>query len=273
MQLACLGPAGSFSHLLAQQLDASSIVALPTIHEVFEYVAQHSNASGLVPIENSSGGFITDTIDCLLFNKSPMHVTEQITLHIHLALLGKCKHQQVKTIYSHAMPFYHCRDWIKQHYAAAECIACASTAAAAQIVAQSNDDEGKCALASLSIAAEYNLHALHKDVAADVPNTTQFYLINKSINSFNPHHQRTAIAIDIPDEPGSLHRFLEPLSNNNVNLKRLNARPAKTKMGNYRFFVEIQGVLQQQDIYDIIDASAASVRIIGYYNSHREFQS
>ena len=280
--LACLGPEGSFSHLLAGKLKAGEgerigpIVPLPSIGEVFDYLATQPDALGLVPIENSSGGFIIDTVDRLLDERCQLQIQEELTLEVRLALMGKASTQQVLQIHSHAMPFFHCDEWLQQHYPKVQRVTASSTAAAAMAVQASTMTQGLSAIGPGPTAAAYGLQILCEHIAPEVLNLTQFYLIGHGAGACSNPAQRTALAVDLPDRPGSLCRFLTPLSQAGINLKRLESRPLRGKPNQYRFFLELEGEPAQDCFLEALEQTrrdGAQLRVLGSFAAHRRFLS
>ncbi len=114
--VACLGPEGSFSYLLTQmRFPGVPVRPLANVGEVFDLMAADPMAMGIVPIENSSGGFIIDTVDRLVDEQTSVRIVEELTLNVKLALLGKLG-APIEVIYSHAMPFFHSDAWLRENY-------------------------------------------------------------------------------------------------------------------------------------------------------------
>jgi prephenate dehydratase len=272
-ELACLGPEGSFSHLLAaQRFPETPVRLLGSIGEVFDFLAGAPEAMGLVPIENSSGGFIIDTVDRLLDARCRLRIVEELTLDVKLALLGR-PGTEVRSIHSHAMPFFHCDEWLAVHYPQARRVVEASTAKAAEKAAT---QEGAAALGPRQNALRHGLAILHFPVAGDIPNITQFYLLGHADHPAGPSNLRTALVVDLPDRPGSLCRFLTPLSEAAINLKRLESRPLRGRPNQYRFFVEIEGSPAVPAVADALAqtrADGAILRVLGCYPAGRRFES
>jgi chorismate mutase / prephenate dehydratase len=271
--LACLGPEGSFSHLLAgMRFPETPVRLMASIGEVFDFLAGAPDALGLVPIENSSGGFIIDTVDRLLDERCRLFIVEELTLDVKLALLGR-PGTEVRTIHSHAMPFFHCDDWLTAHYPQVRRVVEASTAKAAEKAATV---EGAAAIGPRQNATRHGLDLLHFPVAGEVPNITQFYLLGHAENPPGPANNRTALVVDLPDRPGSLCRFLTPLSEAAINLKRLESRPVRGRPNQYRFFVEIEGSPALPAVAEALAktrADGAALRVLGSYPASRRFES
>lgn len=271
--LACLGPEGSFSHLLTQKrFPDASIQLMANIGEVFDYLGTHSDALGLVPIENSSGGFIIDTVDRLVDERCQLKIVEELTLDVKLALLGR-PGVQIQTIHSHAMPFFHCDEWLKANYPEAKRVIEASTAKAAEKAAT---QPGAAAIGPRQNAERHSLSLLHFPIAGEVPNITQFYLLGHRENPPSTANNRTALVVELPDRAGSLCRFLTPLSDAAVNLKRLESRPIRGQPNKYRFYIEIEGSPAEPRFQSALDqtrADGATLRSVGSYPAGQKFES
>jgi len=271
--IACLGPEGSFSHLLTGMLFPTVPVQLMgSVGEVFDYLATHTSAQGIVPIENSSGGFIIDTVDRLVDERCTLRILQELTLDVRLALLGK-KGAGVRTIHSHAMPFYHCDEWLKANYPDARRIVEPSTAKAAEKAATL---EGAAAIGPRQNAELHALDLLHFPIAGEVPNITQFFLLGHAENAPSTENNRTALVVELPDRPGSLCRFLTPLSEAGVNLKRLESRPIRGQPNKYRFYIEIEGSPAEdrfQAALSQTQADGATLRSVGSYPAGLRFES
>ncbi len=271
--LACLGPEGSFSHLLTQmRFPDAPVQLMASIGEVFDFIAAHPDALGIVPIENSSGGFIIDTVDRLVDERCRLRILEELTLDVKLALLGR-KGGEVKTIHSHAMPFFHCDEWLKASYPDARRIVEASTAKAAEKAATL---EAAAAIGPRQNAARHALDILHFPIAGEVPNITQFFLLGHSENPASLDNNRTALVVELPDRAGSLCRFLTPLSHGAINMKRLESRPIRGQPNKYRFYIEIEGSPASPPVATALGqtrADGAVIRSIGSYPAGRRFES
>lgn len=271
--IACLGPEGSFSHLVTQRRFPGARVSLrENIGDVFDFITANPAALGIVPIENSSGGFIIDTVDRLIDARCVLCIQEELTLDVKLALLGRVG-EAVTAIHSHAMPFYHGDEWLKAHYPQAKRIVEASTAKAAEKAAAT---PGAAAIGPRQNAQRHALEVLHFPIAGEVPNITQFFLIGHAVNTPDTAHNRTALVVELPDKPGSLCRFLTPLSESGVNLKRLESRPIRGQPNKYRFYIEVEGSVAEPRVHAAFaqtEADGASLRRIGSYTSGSRFES
>lgn len=271
--VACLGPEGSFSHLLTQQrFPGVPVRLMASIGEVFDELTEHPDGMGVVPIENSSGGFIIDTVDRLIDERCSLRIEEELTLDVKLALLGK-RGAAIETIHSHAMPFFHCDEWLKAHYPHARRVVEASTAKAAERAAAV---PGAAAIGPRQNAGRHGLEILHFPIAGEVPNITQFYLLGHAENQPSTANNRTALVVELPDRPGSLCRFLTPLSDAGINMKRLESRPIRGRPNKYRFFIEIEGSPAESRVHAALEqtqSDGAVLRSVGSYPAGRRFET
>jgi len=272
-RVACLGPEGSFSHLVAtQQFAGSQIETLGSVEAVFDLLKNSPGDLGIVPIENSSGGILIPTVDRLMDPKCQLFIQEELTLDVKLALLGHAG-QTVEVIYSHYMPFYHLDDWLKAHYPNVKRVPVSSTSHAAE---RALAEPHAAALGSRANGRRHGLDLLAFPIEDHIPNITQFFLIGHTPNQPSPAYQRTALIVDLPDRPGILCLFLTPFSEAGVSLKRIESRPVRGQPNTYRFYVEIEGspALPQVDAaLEKARAVASSIRSVGSYPTGRRFES
>lgn len=271
--IACLGPEGSFSHLITQMRFPGVMVSLrDNVGDVFDFLAANPDALGIVPIENSSGGFIIDTVDRLVDARCTLHIVEELTLDVKLALLGR-EGETIVSIHSHAMPFYHGDEWLKAHYPNVKRVVEPSTAKAAEKAAAT---PGAAAIGPRQNAERHGLQVLHFPIAGEVPNITQFYLIGHQANRPTLAHNRTAFVFELPDRPGSLCRFLTPLSDGGINMKRLESRPIRGQPNTYHFYIEIEGSEADPRVQKALEQTrvdGATIRSVGTYSAGRRFES
>jgi chorismate mutase / prephenate dehydratase len=268
-----LGPEKTFAHLVAIKRFGTSqkLVSMPTVGDVFDFVGKKSGRIGIVPIENSSGGTIYETVDCLVDEDCPASIVEELSIRVNLALLGRAKHP-FKVVYSHFAPLYHCEKWLKHRYPQIELRKVASTALAVQTAAS---EQSAAALGTRQSAREYGLDILMYPVAPEIPNVTQFFAIGSSHRK-NTISQKMSLVASLSNTPGSLFDFLEPFKLNKVNLTRILSRPVIGHPNTYVFFVDINGTGQDESVKAALaEARCAckTLRCVGTYSIHRQFQS
>ncbi|MBL9114521.1 MAG: prephenate dehydratase [Verrucomicrobiaceae bacterium] len=271
--IACLGPEGSFSHLVAaDRFPGVAVKALGTIGEVFDFMGQDVDALGVVPIENSSGGIIIDTVDRFAEGMSNLFVLEELTLDVKLALLGHAG-GPVDVIYSHPMPFFHADEWLRQNHPSAKRVSLTSTAASAK---RASEEPNAATLGPRQNADKHGLEILAYPINGETPNVTQFFVIGHQPNTPSLEQNRTALIAELPDRPGSLCSYLMPFRDAAVSLKRIESRPIRGRPNTYRFYLEIEGSVAHPGVHQALaktETEGATNRILGSYVSGRRFES
>lgn len=272
-QIAFLGPAGTFSELVAKKRFGTAVkrVPIPGVYEVFEYVRAHRDAAGIVPIENSSGGTIYETIDCLVEPRRPLVILEELSLQVRLALLGHTG-EKIHTLYSHFAPMQHCDAWIRQHLPRVERKETASTALAAETAAANRH---AAALGMREAAKRYGIDVLEFPVQPDVPNLTQFVCIGRAAQAM-PTADKTSLIITLHNRPGSLCELLEVFRDYNINMTRLLSRPIIGQPKSYIFFIDLEGspaVTPVREALTRARRAAESLRIAGTYPVRKPYVS
>jgi len=270
-ELVYFGKPGSFTHIVAEQIPGKSkLVSRDTVREVFDYVKQHKNARGIVPIENSSGGMIEPTVDNLV-NTTDLIIQEEYAINVKLALLGKKDHA-IKKIYSHFAPFHHCQDWLKKHYPDAEQCIVDSTTAAAKLA---SEERNAAAIAPASAALKYGLYAIHTEIGDSENNLTQCFVLGHE-KSASKNLQQTSLSVVLKNQVGSLYKFLAPYAKEGINLKRIKSQPIIGQPNNYVFFVGVEAPVENKLMKKAMEASrkhCKELRVLGSYPVHPPFES
>ena len=236
--IAYLGPEGTFSDILAKQRFGADSVYLgcTSIEGIFDRVLGGEAALGLVPVENSSGGTVYDTVDLLIRHAGKISIREELVLDIRIALLGRAG-KPVRTIFSHFIQIKHHSAWLKEHHPRAKLVPVASTAVAARRAAETRN---AAALASPATAALHGLDVLEFPAGGEPVNVTNFFVIARKPGSARKPG-RTALIAALRNECGSLHKFLGPFARERVSLTRIVSRPVPGQPQTYVFYVEIEG--------------------------------
>lgn len=272
-EVAYLGPLGTYSHLVVEKRFGRGykLVPLPTILDICTYVSGHPHRLAVVPIENSSGGAIYETVDILMEQHPPVHIMEELSLDVKLALLG---HQggKIKSIYSHFAPLEHCDPWLKQNYPQVQRQATTSTAAAAQMATR---DMNSAALGNRRLAALYGLTVMRYPSAADVPNLTVFLLVTGTRPVIH-RRDKTTLAVALPNKPGSLCNFLEVFRRYDVNLTKLLSRPLRGRPREYAFLVDMDGGTSNPKVRHALTAAkktCVTLRVVGSFPCRTAYKS
>jgi prephenate dehydratase len=252
-EIAYLGPEGSFAHMVAKQrYPKNPLVPLRSVTEVFDFLQTHEQGKGVVPIENSSGGLIVPTVDGIIDNALSVIIEEELSVDVRLALLGR-KGEAIRTVFSHFAPLHHCESFLKANYPAAKTVACASTSCAAE---EASKDKNAAAIGPIVNAELYDLEVIEYPILKDVPNVTQFYVVGHTRQDA-ASAAKTALVVGLPNQPGSLCKFLEPFAQNLVNLTRIQSRPIIGEPNTYRFLIEIRGNTGESSVKQAIQSAGA----------------
>jgi prephenate dehydratase len=271
--IAFLGPLGTYSHLITGKRfgKGTKLMPLSGIQDVCAYVSRHKDSRGVVPIENSSGGTIHETIDILLTNHPRIYIEEELTLNVRLALLGH-KDCPIRKLHSHFVPLEHCGPWIKKNIGRVDKIEEPSTAIAAAHVTV---DPYAAALGGRHLAKQFGLSILEFPVESGTPNITTFIVISGK-KPQPAKSEKITMAVRLPNTPGSLYRLLGIFDNADINLSRLVSRPIRGLHKEYAFLVDIDGDIQQPAIKRAINAAkkqCTKLRICGSYPCRTPYRS
>jgi chorismate mutase/prephenate dehydratase len=237
LHIGYLGTEGSNTHMAATKKFGSQVSYSPceSISAVFQAVEQDECEYGVVPIENSTEGVVTYTIDMLV--DSELKICAQILMKISHTLLAKTAMGQIKKIYSNPQVFGQCRHWLSNHMPEASLIPVESTTIAAERAAK---EKGAAAIGS-QLAGQINgLKALRTNIQDVAHNTTRFLVIAKQ-DVPPTGSDRTSILFTIKDKVGALHAMLSPFFKNKINLTKIESRPSKKRAWDYFFFVDFEG--------------------------------
>ncbi|MAS93409.1 MAG: prephenate dehydratase [Verrucomicrobiales bacterium] len=264
LKIAYLGPEGTWTHQAAIGKFGHSVKYLPqpSFADVFEQVERRRVDYGVVPIENSTEGAVTHTLD--LFADSPLKIYGQVLLPIENNLMAKCKREEITEIYSHPQIIAQCRAWLQKNFNEIQPIEKSSSAAAAEIAAEK---PGAAILGSRLLSEMYGLELLEESIQDIANNTTRFLVI--SHDTCPPTgNDRTSIMFSVRDEPGSLHRALEPFEKFSINMSKIESRPSKRRAWEYFFFVDLAGHCDDPDLSDVISQLSqhcSFVKVLGSY--------
>ncbi len=265
-EIAYLGPVGSYSYVVSVHVfgEAAMLVAKPSVAQVFEHVNEDDSRLGVVPLENSSGGLIEETVDTMGEESFNLRIQQEVGLRVQLALLGRSD-VQPKVVYSHFAPLRHCYKWVVENLPAnVRLEKTPSTTAAARKASENSD---AAALAHPMCASLYGLEVLRYPVASEVDNFTQFAVIGHRKEQ-SVEGAKSSYLVELVDQPASLASFLWPFGKNDVNLTRIHSRPVKGNINRYKFFITIDGGSREskvQSAWKEAEQMCVSVQDFGSY--------
>lgn len=268
MKIFFLGPEGTNSDLAARNIfkDNAKFVPLPSIEDIFEKVAMSHSYYGVIPFENSYQGVINSSLNCLIdydlkilreFNFSVSHhlCSANAEFDIH----------KIKKIISHPQVFGQCNNWIRNNLPDVEKVVATSTAEAASKAV--HDNEFFCIANSYAIEL-FNLHTHLENIQDSNDNKTRFLVIGKSIEE-KADQNKTSVMINIADKPGSLMSILQPFTELNINMTRIETRPSRNNDYLHTFFIDFEGYYEDEIIIKLLEKlekMSEELRIIGSYS-------
>jgi chorismate mutase/prephenate dehydratase len=263
--IAYLGPVGTFSELAAGQFFGQSIQGLPcaSLDEVFKSVEKGAAVFGVVPVENSSEGAVSRTLDLLL--ESPLQISGEVVLPIRHHLLTKSGTLDgVKTVCAHAQALAQCQQWLSVHAPQLQRQAVSSNAEAARMASQ---DPSVAAIAGDPAQIAYGLQIVSAQIQDDPNNRTRFVVIGKYV--CQPCGQdQTSLVLSVANQPGAVHHLLGPLAKHGVSMTRFESRPARKGSWEYHFYIDIEGHASDAKVAKAIDelkTMAAFYKNLGSY--------
>ena len=237
IRVAYLGPEATFTHQAARRRFGSSVsyVSCDTITDVFAAVQKQAVDYGVVPVENSTDGAVTHTLDQL--SESPLQICAEVYLPVSQHLMSRGPRSRVRKIFSKPEVFGQCRRWLQANLPGVELLPASSTARAAELASK---DVSIGAIASALAAEIYGLR-IDADHIQDLGgNTTRFLVIGKNSGP-RTGDDKTSINFSIKDRVGALHDVLAALKRNRVNMTKIESRPSRAKAWEYVFFVDLDG--------------------------------
>ena len=265
MQVAFLGPEGTFTQAAAFKHFGHSVITVPmaAIDEVFREVESEAASYGVVPIENSTEGVINHTLD--EFMTSSLKICGEVALRIHHHLLGQGDDlTKIRKIYSHQQSLAQCRHWLDSHAPEIELVDVSSNAEAARRVAA---EPAAAAIAGEAAAEIYGLNVISRNIEDEPDNTTRFLVIGRRETPASGT-DKTSLLVYTDNRPGALYAILEPFARNGISMTRIESRPSRLGMWNYVFFIDIEGHVTDTDVVTALQElaqSASRVTVLGSY--------
>lgn len=266
IKVAYLGPEGTFTQQAALKHFGESAVSLPmaAIDEVFREVEAGAVNYGVVPVENSTEGVVNHTLDT--FMESSINICGEVVLriHHHLLISENTRRDKVSRIYSHPQSFAQCRKWLDAHFPHAERVPVASNAEAAKLV---KTEWHSAAIAGDMAAKLYGLERIAEKIEDRPDNSTRFLIIGSQDVPMSSD-DKTSLVVAMRNQPGALHDLLEPFHRHQIDMTRLETRPARSGVWNYVFFIDFKGHHAEPQVAAMLEEvrlRAADLKVLGSY--------
>lgn len=271
-----LGPKGSFSeeaiHLFLTTHSEFSetppaLIPFSTIPRLLLACNDQEVDWAFVPLENSSEGQVGVTMDTL-GQTDHLFITHEFVHPIDQCLLTheSMPFEQIERVYSHEQAIGQCRDFLEKHLPHAEQLTCLSTAEAAHRI--SSIRENWAAIGPRRAAHLYNLHLLQERIQDITLNPTRFVLVGPNLPEMSAGEDKTSLLIIAENTPGSLYRILGEFGKRHINISRIESRPSRRRLGEYVFFVDVDGYVFAPPIQDVLWAFKEEniyVKLLGSY--------
>ncbi len=259
------GPPATFTHLAAIKNFGRRAELIPekSIGGIFSRVEKKQAEFGVVPVENSTEGVVTHTLD--MFLDSDLKICAETVLEISHHLLGKGSLEKVKKVYSHPQALAQCRGWLEENLPTVRLAEVESTARAAQMAAK---DLTSAAIASDVAASLYNLNTIDSHIEDSPHNYTRFLVIGREYNKERSGQDKTSILFSIKDRVGALHNMLVPFLRYRINLTKIESRPTKRRAWEYVFFLDFIGHKDEEKIKKALgelEESCLFLKVLGSY--------
>ena len=239
MKVGYLGPKGTFSYEICNKVYGSEYEKVPfrTIKDIINNLANNTIEEGIVPIENSLQGCVTETIDTLIKSNN-IYVCGENVLKISQNLMAKEKYKfnEIRQIYSHPQALAQCREYLQKNFKEAEIIEISSTALAAKEVSQK---ENVACIFNISCKDEYKLKVLDEHIKDNNFNETKFWQL-KNYNENKEDTDKMTLIFFTENKPGALYKALSIFEKYNLNLTKIESRPTKKQLGQYYFWIDVE---------------------------------
>jgi chorismate mutase / prephenate dehydratase len=267
LKVAFLGPEGTFTQQAVYKQFGHSVraLALLSIEEVFHEVEAGSADFGVVPIENSTEGTVTHTLDRFLV--SPLYICGEVEVRVQQFLMGRMKSlSDVERVCSHQQSLAQCRQWLAEYLPDAERVPVSSNAEGAR---RARDEHGTAAIGPQAAAEVYGLGILVAEIEDQPDNTTRFLVVgNKTFRPSGEDKTTLLVSAGKTSAPGALYQLLEPLALAGISMTRIESRPSRRRKWDYVFFIDIEGHVEEPRVAAALEElkkRCSLFRILGSY--------
>jgi len=265
LSIAYLGPEGTFTQAAALKHFGHSVrtLAMDGIDDVFREVEAGSADYGVVPVENSTEGVVSHTLD--LFQHSPLCICGEVEQRIHHHLLAQDANlDSIRRVLAHQQALAQCRGWLDANLPHADHVAVSSNAEA---VRQVIDAPGSAAIAGEMAAELYGVSVIERNIEDRPDNTTRFLVIGYR-NTPPSGVDKTSILVSVHNRPGALYALLRPIAGNGISMTRIESRPSRQAMWEYVFYIDLEGHRDDAPVAAALrelEAEAFAVKVLGSY--------
>lgn len=264
MKLCLLGPEGTFSEMAARRWSRDAeLVFMDDMESVAMAVEEGACDEGILPIENSLEGPVGAVMDLLLDVSSP--IVGEVILPIKQCLMSRGSLEKIRIIVSHPQALGQCRHYIHEHFPGVEVRTTGSTSHAARLAQEFPE---MAAIGCSESAQKYGLKVL-KEGIQDYPNNYTRFIVLGRKSAAPTGRDKTSLAVYLDrDRPGALYDFLGEFAHRRINMTRIESRPSKKLLGDYWFFIDVEGHRDDALLREAISAlkdKCTTLKVLGSY--------
>lgn len=270
MKIGVLGPHGTYAELAARAhfKDKGEFVPYPMIMDIAEAVARSEVDAGVIPVESLREGTVGEALDSLAW--VDVHVQAEIVSPISHSLLGVkgARLEKITQVLSHPQALAQCKDFLRKNLPKAELIEMTSTAKAAEQAGKMKQPH-MAAIGPKGLAKIYGLDILRDDIQAGETNLTRFLCLAREDCKRTGHDKTSIVFYTAADKPGVLYEILGEFASRRINLTKIESRPSKKALGDYLFFIDLEGHREDGKVKDAlkrIGEKTAMLKILGSYS-------
>ena len=266
IKVAFLGPEGTFTQEAAIKHFGDSATTMPmtAIDEVFREVVAGACDYGVVPVENSTEGVISHTLDSFMDSSLQICGEVELRIHQHFLVGENTNSSNITRVYSHPQSLAQCRQWLNANYPSIERVAVSSNAEAAKRV---QGEWNSAAIAGDMSCDLYDLKKLWEKIEDRPDNSTRFLIIGRE--SVSPSgDDLTSLVVSVKNKPGALYDLLEPFRRYNLDMTRLESRPSPSSKWSYVFFIDFAGHKEDEAAINVLSElseNVADLKVLGSY--------
>lgn len=268
-RIACQGAEGAYSHQAALRLFPKGELSFShAFGDVFEALRQGTADFGILPVENSSAGSVTEVYDLILKYRFFIAAATTVKIDHCLAVPKGTRREELQMVYSHPQALAQCSEYLKSNGLSAEPFS--NTAAAAKMAAQQGGSIG--VICSQQAAETYGLTILDHDIQNSHSNCTRFVAVCRG-PVIPPDAQKISLCFSLPHTTGSLSGVLSRFAIHGLNLTKIESRPLADKNFEYDFYLDFSGNVHEADTLDLIAALYEELPRFSFLGNYRELEA
>lgn len=266
LSIAYLGPEGTYTQAAVQAQFGRSVnsIGCAGIDDVFREVSAGTCQYGVVPVENSSEGMVSHTLDTLKASSLKICGEVELPIHHNFLLAANTPVDRITRVYAHPQALAQCRGWLDTHFPSIERVGIASNAEAAKRIRS----EWNAAAIAGEVAAElYGLSVHAKNIEDQPDNTTRFLVISQQEIGASGD-DKTSVVVTVHNKPGALFELLRHFKSAGVDMTRIESRPSKSEKWDYVFFIDFLGHQTEPHVQELLDAIGQTSRELKSFGSY-----